>query len=280
MDLNKVLADRGISLLQQVLKLDICTFIFFWDFFVSFYLGPFSRFQNSSRRFLARSSVSDAVDARLDIADTDNTSSSLPFTLPPTLAGGLTWWGSGGDMFTLRGGVKDLASSPNRTLEAGLAGRASLSSLGGVLYPFRPDLLYPREAGFFFLESDTDFSKLSFKISVVTSRWCRRDVRVSRSSGVGDRPRSRIMSVPSSDVASVPEPARLSSEPVGERERSSVHASRLRGGDMLLALDRGCAVRFLLFSSAEEREPARSACSLLISSRLSREKCVPRALCA
>ena len=183
-------------------------------------------------------------------------------------------------MSTLRGGVKDLASSPNPTLEAGLAGRASLSSLGGVLYPFRPDLLYPREAGFFFLESDTDFSKLSFKISVVTSRWCRRDVRVSRSSGVGDRPRSRIMSVPSSDVASVPEPVRLSSEPVGERERSSVHASRLRGGDMLLALDRGCAVRFLLFSSAEEREPARSACSLLISSRLSREKCVPRVLCA
>ena len=90
MDLNKVLADRGISLLQQVLKLDICTFIFFWDFFVSFYLGPFSRFQNSSRRFLARSSVSDAVDARLDIADADNTSSSLPLTLPPTLAGGLT----------------------------------------------------------------------------------------------------------------------------------------------------------------------------------------------
>ena len=251
-----------------------------------YYLDAFSRFQNSSLRFFARSSVSDAVDARLDMADTDSTSSSRPPSLPPTLAGGLAWGRSGGEISTLRGigrrgGVYDRASSPKPTLEAGLDGRKSFSSLGGALWPA---LLYVREwGGFIFLESDSDFSKLSFKRLVVTSRWCRRECFASRSSGVGDLPRSRTMSS-SSPVVSVPEPARLSTDSLGDCEWTSAQASRRLGGDSLLVGDRCCPLRSLLLSSTgererwdSERELSRSACSLFMSSRRSREKCVPRA---
>lgn len=44
---------------------------------VRLYREMLSPFQNSSRRFLARSSVSEATDARLDIAPSDMTSSSF-----------------------------------------------------------------------------------------------------------------------------------------------------------------------------------------------------------
>ena len=211
--------------------------------------------------------------------DTESTSSSLPPLPPLKLPTGLATGVCGGDLSTMRGGVYDLASPAKLTLDAGLAGLSSLSSFGGVVYPLREH----RDGDFFFLEIDRDFSKLSFKIFVVTSRWCRRELFVSRSSGVGDRPRSRIMSS-SSEVPSVPEPTCLSSDPLGERARTSAQASRFRGGEVLLARARGFTSRpRLLCSCGEkercdpERELARSACSLLISSRLSREKCVPRA---
>ena len=238
----------------------------------------FSFFQNSSRRFLARSRVSDAVEARLDMADTERTSSSPSPTPPPALTIEPLPKASGGGRSTLRGGVYDLASSPKPTLEAGLTGLISLFSFGGVVDPFRT----PCE-GFFFLENDSDFSKLSFKMFVVISRWCRRELLVSRSSGVGDRPRSRTISS-SSEVASVPKLIRLSSDRLGKCSRSSAHASRLRGGEALLGRGRGMKSRSLFLSSAgdedlcdSDRELARSACSLLIASRFSREKCVPRA---